>query len=103
MSTPKIKKKHDKSGFGFCQDCGNILLPKRRTQTLYCRICNKEYPMDEEYKQYKKVERKAASLKKKNKKQTLKTAIIEESHKKPSISEEDRAAFEDLFEASEYE
>ena len=59
--------------------------------------------MEEEFNQYKKVDRKTASLKEKNKKQILKTAIVEVSKKGPSISEEDRAAYEDLFEASEYE
>ncbi|WP_457558262.1 hypothetical protein [Candidatus Harpocratesius sp.] len=99
MSTAKPKKKTIKSGFGFCPDCGNILLPKRRTNTLYCRICNKEYPMKDKMQQYKKVDRKGAAIKKKEKKQILKTAIVEETKKKPSISEEERAAFEDLFEA----
>ncbi|MHA1520216.1 MAG: hypothetical protein ACTSRK_08540 [Promethearchaeota archaeon] len=100
MSSIKSKKKTTKQGFGFCKDCGNILLPKRRTKTLYCRICDKEYPMDEELNQYKKVDRKTASIKEKNKKQILKTAVIEETKKSPSISEDERAAFEDLFEAS---
>ncbi len=101
MSSTKSKKKPGKQGFGFCQDCGNILLPKRRTNTLYCRICDKDYPMDKGLNQYKKVERKTASIKEKNKKQILKTAIIEETKKGPSISEEERAAYEDLFEASD--
>jgi len=56
--------------------------------------------MDEELNQYKKVDRKTASIKEKNKKQILKTAVIEETKKSPSISEDERAAFEDLFEAS---
>ncbi|MHA1776541.1 MAG: hypothetical protein DRO88_03245 [Promethearchaeia archaeon] len=103
MSTIKTKKGAVKSAFGFCPVCGNILLPKRRTQTLYCKICNKEYPMTEEMKQYKKVERNKASQKKKEKKQVLKTPIIEESEKKPSISEDERDAFEDLFEATNYD
>jgi len=103
MSDTKAKRTNQASNFGFCKECGNILLPKRRTDTLHCRICHKDFPMEENTLQVKQKKKSTAADVERKKKQSHRTAIIEETSKSPSISEEDRDAYEDFFEVSEAE
>ena len=84
----------------FCENCGNILLPKKRTETLYCKVCDKTFPLKEK-KEYKSATLETAKKTKVKKKLALiSTAIIEESSKVPSISQDEREAFGELLEMS---
>jgi DNA-directed RNA polymerase subunit M/transcription elongation factor TFIIS len=85
----------------FCKECGNILLPKKKKNALYCKVCNKEFPVGKEkdkLETYKKVKKSNA---KKSNKRALKTAIVEGEDNGPSISEDERAAYEEYFEMNE--
>lgn len=91
--------------FRFCDSCGSILLPKQRTKSLYCRTCNLDFQLnsENELEPYKK-KGKVLPVKKKSHIQKTKTIIVQESatkKKNPSITDEDREALEDLFEAPE--
>ncbi|UYP44058.1 hypothetical protein NEF87_000343 [Candidatus Lokiarchaeum ossiferum] len=93
--------------FRFCESCGSILLPKPRTQSLFCKTCNVDFQLnsENELEPYKK-KGKVPPVKKKSHIQKTKTIIVEESDRKkrnPSITDEDREALEDLFEAPEEE
>jgi DNA-directed RNA polymerase subunit M/transcription elongation factor TFIIS len=87
----------------FCNECGNILLPQKAKNTLYCKVCDKSFAVkeSEELKEYKKATKKKMSQRKKNKQRALRTAIVLEETKKPAISRDEREALEDLFEAPE--
>ena len=100
--TSRIRHQKNGNSFGFCKECGNILLPKRKENVLYCKVCDKNFPLDdpETIGQYKKRE-KINSKRTRNKKRVLKTAIVEESAKKPSISADERDAYEEYFEPAE--
>jgi len=84
----------------FCKTCGNILLPKKRKETLYCKVCDKTFPLKEK-KIYKSSAQNISKKTKVKKKLTLiSTAIIEDVRKAPSISQDEREAFGELLEMS---
>ncbi len=90
----------------FCKDCGNILLPKKRSDELYCKICDKSFPLKEKkdkekIKHYKSVSKDVIKKTKVKKKLALRTSvIIEDVRKVPSISQDEREAFGELLEMS---
>ena len=90
----------------FCPDCSNILLPKKRTNELFCKICQKSFPLKEKkdkekIKHYKSASEDAVKKTKAKKKLALRSStIIEEIRKAPSISQDEREAFGELFEMS---
>ncbi len=87
----------------FCKTCGNILLPKKRQNLLFCKVCDKTFPLTEskKIKEYKSATLDTAKKTKVKKKLALiSTAIIEESRKAPSISQDEREAFGELLEMS---
>jgi len=78
----------------FCPECDGILLPKKGTNELYCRICKKTYKMEDINKNLKndyKITHKTVH------KVSSKTAIMEVKEKTKAISEDERKAFEDFF------
>ena len=101
MTSPKASPSSRPQNFGFCEECGSILLPKKGGETLFCRVCNKEYPIanKEHLSNYKSSNRTVISQKERLKKQKAKTAIIDKDTRTPSISEDDRDAYEDYFES----
>ncbi len=90
----------------FCEDCGNILLPKKRSDEFFCKICQKSFPLKEKkdkekIKHYKSASEDAVKKSKAKKKLALRSStIIEEIRKAPSISQDEREAFGELFEMS---
>ncbi|MBN2157474.1 MAG: hypothetical protein JW776_15620 [Candidatus Lokiarchaeota archaeon] len=74
----------------FCPDCESILLPKRNSNELYCRVCKKTFKVEgnPDYKIKSKIEKDRVRSK---------TAIVEERKHSQAISEEERRAFEDYF------
>jgi DNA-directed RNA polymerase subunit M/transcription elongation factor TFIIS len=87
----------------FCEECGNILLPKKKENKLFCRVCKKDFPVKAKEKkileQYKKVTTKK-NLKYLEKKRALKTAVVVVKSKTKSMTEEEREAFGELLEMS---
>ncbi len=82
----------------FCEDCGNILLPKKKL--LYCKVCDKTFPLKEK-KAYKSGSQDIGKKSKLKKKLALRTSvIIEDVRKTPSISQDERDAFGELLEMS---
>ena len=79
------------------------MLPKRKTKTLYCRVCDKSFPIekDEEIQEYKRSTKKRTEESRRRKLESHKTVIIEEAIKKKSISAEERNAMEDFFTSGE--
>ncbi|MHA1111140.1 MAG: hypothetical protein ACTSRE_08555 [Promethearchaeota archaeon] len=75
----------------FCPVCESILLPKRNTDELFCRVCDKSFKPDKEQADYK--------MKSKIEKDRVrsKTAIVETRANTQSISDAERKAFEDYF------
>ncbi|MHA2394771.1 MAG: hypothetical protein ACXAEX_22810 [Promethearchaeota archaeon] len=77
----------------FCDNCGNMLIPKNGK--LYCKACEEEFDLGtskEEYKIQKKIhhdETESAPI------------IVKEGLRGERISSEDRKAYEDLFSGSE--
>ncbi len=96
----------DLSLMEFCEACGNILLPKKRTETLYCKVCDKTFPLKEKkdkdkIKHYKSATKDSAKKTKVKKKLALiSTAIIQDVRKVPSMSQDEREAFGELLEMS---
>jgi len=88
----------------FCVTCGNILLPKKRTETLYCKVCDKTFPLKKDkdkIKHYKSaVQDKFKKTKVKKKLALVSAAIIQDVRKTPSISQDEREAFGELLEMS---
>ncbi|MHA1584915.1 MAG: hypothetical protein ACTSVU_04785 [Promethearchaeota archaeon] len=85
----------------FCPDCGNILLPKKRSHELFCRVCQKTFPMEKEddsIKIYKKV--KKINSKEHEKKRAFRTAVIVDTKKSKSMTEDEREAYGELLEMS---
>jgi len=78
----------------FCPECESILLPKRNSNELYCRVCKKTFKPDgkTDYKMKSKIEKDRIRSK---------TAVVEDQRNSRSISEEERRAFEDFFMDSE--
>ncbi|MHA1338890.1 MAG: hypothetical protein ACTSRZ_02800 [Promethearchaeota archaeon] len=81
----------------FCPECDSVLLPKRGTNELYCRVCKKTYKVEKtkddlkkEYRINHRVAHKAST----------KTAIVTKKEITHSISEDERRAFEDYFSSS---
>ena len=75
----------------FCPDCESILLPKRNSKDLFCRVCNKTFKAEKgkaDYKMQSKIEKDRIRAK---------TAIVEERRRSKSISDEERRAYEDYF------
>ena len=75
----------------FCPECESILLPKRNTNDLFCRVCNKTFKAEKgkaDYKMKSKIEKDRVRSK---------TAVVETRSRSQSISEEERRAFEDYF------
>ena len=86
----------------FCKECGNMLLPKKKKNSLYCKVCDKEFAIGKEkekLEEYKKT--KKTNAKKKLNARAMKTAIVTEDAASPAISEEERDAYEEYFEMSE--
>jgi len=90
----------------FCPDCANILLPKKRENQLFCKVCDKSFPLKakkdkEKIKHYKSVSKDVGKKSKVKKKLALRTSIIiEDVRKTPSISQDEREAFGELLEMS---
>lgn len=77
----------------FCPECDNILIPKNKK--LYCKACEKEFelnPKTDEYKIVKTIRH--------DEKETA-PIIIKETLREERISDQDRKAYEDLFDLSE--
>ncbi len=74
----------------FCPECEGLLIPKRNTTELFCRVCNKSFKPEgqADYKMKSKIEKDRVRSK---------TAIVETRVYSQSISEEERRAFEDYF------
>ncbi len=75
----------------FCPDCESILLPKRNSNDLFCRVCNKTFKAEKgkaDYKMKSKIDKDRVRSK---------TAIVESRNRSQSISEDERRAFEDYF------
>jgi DNA-directed RNA polymerase subunit M/transcription elongation factor TFIIS len=81
----------------FCETCGNVLLPKRKKNLLYCKVCDKEVPIEDPKNALTDYKRRPPNKKSLDKKKALKTAILTDAEKSNLISEEDREAYEDLF------
>ncbi len=85
----------------FCADCGNILLPKKKTNELLCRVCKTSIPIKGKEKKKLDQYKKATSKKNKTeKRRALRTAIIVEQSSKKSMTEDEREAFGELLEMS---
>ena len=84
----------------FCQHCQNILLPRRKQQDLFCKICDKSFPMKKATKpQSPYINRKVQQKRSQQLERTraLKTAVVTEATSKlKSISEDEREAFGEL-------
>ena len=74
----------------FCEFCEGLLIPKRNTDELFCRVCNKTFKTKNkaDYKMQAKIEKDRVRSK---------TAIVETRAGTQSISEDERRAFEDYF------
>ena len=77
----------------FCPDCDNILIPKNKK--LYCKACEKEFDLNPKTDPYNIVKK----IKHDDKEAT--PIIIKETLKEEKISDQDRKAYEDLFDLSE--
>lgn len=77
----------------FCENCGNMLIPKNGK--LYCKACEEEFELGKDKEDYmiqKKIrhdEKEAAPI------------VIKEGLRGERISSDDRKAYEDLFSGSE--
>ena len=106
MNNKKKISMVDLSLMEFCEACGNILLPKKRTETLYCKVCDKSFPLKEKkdkekIKLYRSATKDTVKKTKVKKKLALISAsIIEDLRKAPSISQDEREAFGELLEMS---
>lgn len=89
------------SNMKFCEKCGNVLLPKKNKSVLFCKVCNKEISISDPKEDLTEYKRRNQNKKKIETKKALKTAIIRENENKELITEEERDAYEDLFEVSE--
>ena len=74
----------------FCEECGNILLPKNGA--LYCRVCKKEFKAKKAVIDSYKIKKKIT----KDKKSQM-TLIIEDHNEEQTITEDDRKAYEEYF------
>lgn len=74
----------------FCEFCESILLPKRNSDEVFCRVCKKTFKTKNkaDYKMKSKIEKDRVRSK---------TAIVERRAGTQSISEAERRAFEDYF------
>lgn len=88
----------------FCADCGNILLPKKQTNELFCRVCKTSIPIKGKEKVKLDHYKKAAATKKSKKaekQRALRTAVIVEQDKRnKSMTEDEREAYGELLEMS---
>ncbi|MHA1730217.1 MAG: hypothetical protein ACTSWY_16020 [Promethearchaeota archaeon] len=75
----------------FCPDCESILLPRKKKNELYCKVCDKIFKMD---KEKSKTESEYRIQRKMTRDLIPKTAVIHKKEKKHSITEEDRRGFE---------
>lgn len=88
----------------FCPICGNFLYPKKHSDEMFCRVCNKSFTLKELGESKSKESKKTVKERdfyKKEKKRALKTMVITETKKEKSMTEEEREAFGELFEYSE--
>ena len=86
----------------FCKECGNMLLPKKKKNVLYCRVCEKDFPVGKaksKISDYKKL--KKSTQKKKEKERALRTTIVTVDDKQPSISKDEREAFREMLSISD--
>ena len=76
----------------FCPDCESILLPKRGSKDLYCKVCEKVIKIKSKSKTKKsiKIDKKIIH------KIPIKTKVFTKKSTK-SISDEDRRAMEDYY------
>jgi DNA-directed RNA polymerase subunit M/transcription elongation factor TFIIS len=75
----------------FCPICEALLIPRRGSTELFCRICNKTFKAVDgqaDYKMKSKIEKDRVRSK---------TAVVESRSHTQSISEDERRAFEDYF------
>lgn len=96
MNKNLFKKYGDqKNIMEFCPECDGILLPKKGSNELYCKVCDKSFKLDSKNKSNLKKE----YLIKTQVKNRVggKTAILEKKNLSKAISDEDRRAFEDFF------
>ncbi len=88
----------------FCKKCGNILLPKKKTDELFCRVCKESFPVGGKEKKMLEQYKKATASKREKeheRKRALKTAVvIATAAKNKSMTEDDREAYGELFELS---
>ena len=88
----------------FCEKCSNILLPRKKLGDLYCRVCDKSFPVKNSPKSHgahinKKVQKKKSQQL--ERRRALKTAVVTESRSKiKSISEDEREAYGELLKMS---
>ncbi|QEE15921.1 hypothetical protein DSAG12_01748 [Promethearchaeum syntrophicum] len=80
-------------------------MPKKRSDELFCKICQKSFPLKEKkdkekIKHYKSASDVVKKTKAKKKLALKSSTIIEEIRKAPSISQDEREAFGELFEMS---
>ena len=76
----------------FCEECGNLLLPRKKGKVLFCRVCKEEFKAKSGSADEYRIKRKYMKSKQQNM-----TAIIEEEYHNPRISAEDRKGLEDYF------
>lgn len=100
MNVLKKKRNDKREGITvqFCPDCESILLPKRNSTDLFCRVCNKTFKAEKDkadYKMKSQIDRDS-----KNRIRS-KTAVVETGRHTQSISEDERRAFEDYFQDGE--
>ena len=78
----------------FCPECDGILLPKKGSGELYCRVCEKTFKSK---KQKSRIKSEYRIKKKFANRQYSKTAVVENPQNRKKISPEDRRAYEDYF------
>lgn len=83
----------------FCDECGNLLLPRKKNgkKILYCKLCDAEFDLEgntleeEEYK---------LETNNKHQKRSSTSRVVENAVKK-RITEADRESFEEFFVAGQ--
>lgn len=87
----------------FCKNCSNILLPRKKLNDLYCRVCDKSFPVRKAIKSSSRIDRKIQQKRSQQLERTraLKTAVVTETTSKlKSMTEDEREAFGELLHQS---
>ncbi|MBD3351335.1 MAG: hypothetical protein GF364_07590 [Candidatus Lokiarchaeota archaeon] len=82
----------------FCPECDSILLPKKGSDELWCRICQKSFKI----KKKSSIKKDYRINHKMKHKISGKTAVFVKKEKAKAISSDDRRAFEDYFSSDGY-